>query len=478
MLRRGFRGLTGARWCSTPHLDAMGLDEWGGMFKAATVDLAAMDVETISYQESAERMRQLLKTQLLKHADIHDKPERFFLAHRLLAAHAATLGPGFWIRFTVHYNLCMGTVMAIGSDEQVRSLVEVQKDGLLGCFSLTEKLAGVSSGLVVNTTADWDEATQTFTLNSPTSGATKNWISQGLVADKTVVVADLRINGKSHGPHGFFINLRENGEVVSGVVHGDMGRKTVGNDLDNAWIGFDGVKVPREALLNRYADIEDGEYVLKIKGIPVFHMIGQRLFTGRVAVAQAALEFRRSLFEKTKNFAESKACWSPKGDIPLASIPQLRALFCDNETKMQKLDAFMTKCESELCACLKANKPPPLRLVEAIAVAKVVAVEESIDMVHKLKNEVGSYALMWGSGFEQADFLTCCKFAEGDSRVLMQKMARDLLRTYSKDPSCIPQTRTREIELLAKLKSDPSDFEATYDLARAIMDRTVAEFLK
>eukprot|EP01059_Diplonema_ambulator_P027641 TRINITY_DN4600_c0_g2_i1.p1 TRINITY_DN4600_c0_g2~~TRINITY_DN4600_c0_g2_i1.p1 ORF type:complete len:502 (+),score=124.56 TRINITY_DN4600_c0_g2_i1:57-1508(+) len=478
---RGFR-TAGARWrhtrayTATPNIDALSLDDWSMMFKAATVDLAAMDVDTISYRESAQRMRDLLKTQLLKHSDIHERPERFFEAHRLLAAHSVKLGPGFWIRFTVHYNLCAGTVMAIGNDEQVAALKEMQDDGLLGCFSLTEKLAGVSSGLVVNTTADWDPASQTFLIKSPTPGATKNWISQGLVADKTVVIADLRINGKSYGPHGFFINLREAGEVVPGVVHGDMGKKTVGNDLDNAWIAFDNVRVPKDALLNRYADIVNDEYVQKEKGLPVFHMIGQRLFTGRVAVAQAALEFRRSLFEKTKKFTDGKECWDPKGSVKLSDIPQLKRLFERNEERLDLLDAFVGRVERELCGCLKAGKPPSIRLVEAIAAAKVLCVEDSIEMVHALKNEVGSYALMYGSGFEQADFLTCCKFAEGDSRILMQKMARDLVRQHAKDPSSVDPTRTAELELLHTLKSDPTNFDATYGLAHAIVNRIVKEF--
>ena len=46
------------------------------------------------------------------------------------------------------------------------------------------------------------------------------------------------------------------------------------------------VRLPKDSLLNRYADIVDGVYTQKVKGLPVFHMIGQRLFTGRVAVAQ------------------------------------------------------------------------------------------------------------------------------------------------------------------------------------------------
>jgi hypothetical protein len=51
-------------------------------------------------------------------------------------------------------------------------------------------------------------------------------------------------------------------------------------------VNFDQVVVPKSALLNRYADVEGGRYVQKVGGMPVFHMIGQRLFTGRVAVSE------------------------------------------------------------------------------------------------------------------------------------------------------------------------------------------------
>ena len=48
-------------------------------------------------------------------------------------------------------------------------------------------------------------------------------------------------------------------------------------------------------------------------------------------------------------------------------------------------------------------------LVEAIACAKVKCVEGSIESCHRLQNEVGSYALMAHTGFENIDFLTCKK---------------------------------------------------------------------
>ena len=47
-----------------------------------------------------------------------------------------------------------------------------------------------------------------------------------------------------------------------------MGRKTVGNDLDNAWIAFHGARVPREALLDRYGEVRPGNggtYVSKVQ---------------------------------------------------------------------------------------------------------------------------------------------------------------------------------------------------------------------
>ncbi|KAJ9457412.1 Acyl-coenzyme A oxidase [Diplonema papillatum] len=483
MLRR-FCTTRGARTALAGSARWMSTEEWAAAFKAATKDVASIDVNSTQYEAGAVILRKLLRTGLLKHTDLVDKPERFFLAHRLLAAYATKAGPGFWIRFTVHYNLCVGTVLGIGSDEQIQEAVDMQRQGLLGCFALTEKLAGVSSGLVVNTEATWDPQTDTFVLNTVhpdtpelTAGSTKNWISQGLVADKAVVIADLWVNGKSHGPHGFFTDLRKDGETVPGVVLGDMGRKTVGNDLDNAWIAFDGVRVPKATMLSRFAAIEGGEYKQKVQGVPVFHMIGQRLFTGRVAVAQAALEFRRSIFAQTKAFADGKTCWDPRGPKPLSSLPQLSRLFAENEKGQAELDAFVSKCEAQLCKALTTKELPSLQLVEAIAVAKVVAVERSIEIVHRLQNEVGSYALMQGTGFDQRDFLTCCKFAEGDSRILMQKMARDRVRVFKKKEAGAAESELTEEQVLCKrLSEQDDDYDALYALAYKIIDRILTTF--
>ena len=256
--------------------------------------------------------------------------------------------------------------------------------------------------------------------------------------------------------------------------------------------------LPKNSLLSRFADIDEmGEYTQKKKGLPVFHMIGQRLFTGRVAVAQAAMEFRRGLFAKTREFTDNKKCWSPYGDVTLSDIPHIKALYERAGQETDTLDAFLSECERQLCDCLRNEKLPSLDLVEAIACAKVKCVELSITSCHQLQQDVGSYALMANTGFENIDFLTCCKFAEGDSRILMQKMSRDRMKRFAANESAPHNVSVDDWEvenqacanlqasMLAIAKAEKVDkhvawdrcFTQVYDLAEYIMARTMKSFM-
>ncbi|CAJ1393029.1 unnamed protein product [Effrenium voratum] len=434
----------------------------------------------VGYEQSAQQLRDLQKTGLLKLTDLKNAPAKFFEAHRLLARHAPNLGPGFWIRFTVHYNLFAGSVLAVGTEQQVKQLDEIQQKGLLGSFGLTEKLAGVNSGGVVNTIAEWDDQAQEFVITSADVGAQKNWISQGLVGELSVVVADLRVAGKRCGAHAFLMEVRRDGKVVEGVELGDMGRKTVGNDLDNAWIAFHGARAPSSALLSRYGHVTPGQggtYVSKVQGLSNMAMIGQRLFSGRVAVAWAALTFTRKLFEMTREYSDHKKCWAPKGNATLTQVPQLNHLYLRAEENLSQLEAYVSRCEAELSACLQKEEIPPPALQEAIACCKIAASETSIDLCFRLKQDVGSHALMGATGFEQMDFLQACKFAEGDSRILMQKLARDRVRVTKPLGNSEEQKLAADLQAAMKGGAQAWDasFEKVYDLAWQVVLRHVAE---
>jgi len=440
-------------------------------------------VYELGFEGSSEQLRDLLRRGFLKMTDLRDDPEWFFEAHRVIGACSPDLGGGFWTRFTVQYNLFAGTILAAGNDDQIAQLADMQTKAQLGCFGLTEKFAGVSSGMVVETIAEYDAATREFILTSPNEGAYKNWISQGFCADKSVVVADLRVGGKSFGPHAFLIDFRveQDGQrvVVPGVRLADMGRKTVANDLDNAWIAFDGVRVPQSTLLDRYGGIdESGNYVQKQKGMTAMYQIGQRLFTGRVAVAQAALLFGRALFQKTQAYTDNKLCWAPKGmRPPLSMLPQLSGLFTEAADAFEYAEGYTKTCEQELCKCLRANTIPQPQLTDAIAVAKIRSVETCVQLCFRLKQTVGSYALMEGSGFESTDAMQIAKFAEGESFVLMQKLARDRVKAKPGLAGSGVQEETVAAELRGCNTTEwVQNSDKVYLLAELVMDRTMEQW--
>jgi acyl-CoA oxidase len=364
--------------------------EWKSQFTAICSQVKG----SMNAVEAAAALRLVLQSGLLELDDIERNPAKFFEAHRLLGQEdrAIHMGPGFGIRFTVHYNLFAGSVLGLGSKEQIAVFMARNKiRPRLGCFALTEVLAGVNSGMVVETRADLVDGH--FVIDTPTPGAAKKWISQGLMADEAVLFCNLYVNGKSYGPQGFLIALRDDdGHLLSGITMRDMGKKTVGNDLDNAEITFTKHKVPITALLAKFISVQpDGNVIIPedSKGLRTMDMIGQRLFTGRIAVAQSALEFAKSLFSSTKRFAANKKCWIPNGQGRLIDVPQINALFIRGERELLEVDRFLSLVEGELNECLRSNKLPPVSLQQAIAVGKVKAVECSIELCHALKQEVG-----------------------------------------------------------------------------------------
>ena len=107
------------------------LQEFETQFLATVADVPSA---TDPAQSSAV-LRRLVKSNLLSFTDMQDNPEKFFMAHRLLA----TIGlNGFGIRFTVQFNLFAGSILGLGGAEHLAMLPQIQSKGELGCFLLTE----------------------------------------------------------------------------------------------------------------------------------------------------------------------------------------------------------------------------------------------------------------------------------------------------------------------------------------------------
>lgn len=145
----------------------------------------------------------------------------------------------------------------------------------------------------IETTAIYDAATQEFVIHTPQNAAAKAWIGGAAHTAKiSAVFAQLTINGRWEGPHVFLVRLRDDaGRPSPGVRTRDHGPKMGLNGVDNGQIWFDHVRVPRTALLDRYASVEpSGAYASPIP-TPAqrFGTMISGLTTGRLLIAQAGV---------------------------------------------------------------------------------------------------------------------------------------------------------------------------------------------
>jgi acyl-CoA oxidase len=145
----------------------------------------------------------------------------------------------------------------------------------------------------LGTTATYDASTGEFVVHTPTAAARKDYIGNAARHGRMAAVfAQLIVGGESHGVHCLLVPIRtEDGTAMPGVTLSDCGPKLGLNGVDNGRIVFDRVRVPREALLDRYAQVDaDGNYQSEIENPDrrFFTMLGT-LVQGRVSVGGAAI---------------------------------------------------------------------------------------------------------------------------------------------------------------------------------------------
>ncbi|WP_422747622.1 acyl-CoA dehydrogenase [Micromonospora sp. WMMD1219] len=196
------------------------------------------------------------------------------------------------VKAGVQWGLFGGAVAALGTkrhhDAYLRDIVEGR---IFGCFAMTETGHG-SDVQQLRTTCEYDPQTQTFDLHTPHEAARKDYIGNAARDGRMAVVfAQLITGGRRHGVHAWLVPIRdEHGNPMPGVTIGDAGPKAGLLGVDNGRLSFDHVRVPRDMLLDRYAQVaEDGTYSSPIENDSrrFFTMLGT-LVRGRVSVGGAA----------------------------------------------------------------------------------------------------------------------------------------------------------------------------------------------
>ncbi|MFC6158623.1 acyl-CoA dehydrogenase family protein [Kribbella jiaozuonensis] len=197
------------------------------------------------------------------------------------------------VKAGVQFGLFAGAILHLGTEKHhERYLADAVSGRLLGCFAMTETGHG-SNVQALGTTATYDEATGEFVVHTPTEEARKDYIGNAARHGRMAAVfAQLVVGGERHGVHCLLVPIRaEDGTALPGVTLSDCGPKLGLNGVDNGRIVFDQVRVPRDALLNRYAQVDaDGNYTSAIENPDrrFFTMLGT-LVQGRVSVGGAAI---------------------------------------------------------------------------------------------------------------------------------------------------------------------------------------------
>ncbi|MCB9766344.1 MAG: acyl-CoA dehydrogenase family protein, partial [Alphaproteobacteria bacterium] len=331
----------------------------------------------------------------------------------------------------VQFGLFGGSLYFLGTERHHALLPDVAALNLPGCYAMTETGHG-SNVRELGTTATWDDGG--WDLHTPDRAAWKDYIGNAALHGRMAVVfAQLVIRGEGYGVHPLLVPIRDDhGQPLPGVTTQDCGPKMGLNGIDNGRLAFDHVRLPREALLDRYAQVDaEGVYHSAIASPTrrFFTMLGT-LVAGRISVACAAVAAARVALATAIRYGAERRQFGPSGapEQPIldytahqrALMPRLARAVALTFALRDLVDRYVNKNEESA------------REVEALAAAlKAVATDFATDTIQACRQACGGAGYLTPMRFAdlKADSDVFTTF-EGDNTVLRQLAARAVLTAF------------------------------------------------
>jgi acyl-CoA oxidase len=350
--------------------------------------------------------------------------------------------PSVGIKIGVQMVLFGGSIFNLGTKyHHDKYLEDVSTLKLPGCFAMTELEHG-SNVRRLETTATYEPSSEEFVINTPHDGAIKWWIGNAAMSGKMATVfARLITQGKDYGIHAFLVPIRdENHSPMPGVTIGDCGDKVGLHGVDNGFIKFSNVRIPRVNLLNRFGDVKpDGTYVTEIKseGRRFAAVLGE-LITGRMTLCMGSLNIRKIGVTIAVRYASQRRQFGPPSSN--MEIPIL-----DYRSHQIRLMPILASCYA-----LEFSKREAVKKFARIHSANVS--DEELTEVHALTAGMKAIST-WDTQKYLQIMRECCgghgyaaynRFGqmrndhdiyqtfEGDNTVLIQQLAGFLLKRFSK----------------------------------------------
>ncbi|XP_046845069.1 peroxisomal acyl-coenzyme A oxidase 1-like isoform X2 [Xenia sp. Carnegie-2017] len=171
--------------------------------------------------------------------------------------------------FALHRSMFTTMIKNQSTSEQLKKWMPlIEKYQIIGSYAQTE-LGHGTNVRALETTATYNPSTETFILHSPTLMSTKWWPgSIGHTATHVILMARLITTGKDHGIHPFVVQIRslEDHSVLPGIKLGHIGPKMGYATIDNGFLCFNHVHIPRENMLMKYNKVSPNGIYVKAKG--------------------------------------------------------------------------------------------------------------------------------------------------------------------------------------------------------------------
>ncbi|KAK9462802.1 acyl-CoA oxidase-domain-containing protein [Lipomyces oligophaga] len=357
---------------------------------------------------------------------------------------------GLLTRTGVHYGLFFGAIRGGATPKQFSYWISqgaAELRGVAGCFCMTE-LGHGSNVAGLETTATFDPASDEFIINTPHVAATKWWIGGAAhTATHTICFARLIVHGKDYGVKSFVVPLRDVStyELRTGIAIGDIGKKMGRDGIDNGWVQFTNVRIPRQYMLMRHAKVDrQGNVSLP----PLEQLTYGALIGGRVSMAMdSALMSKRFVTIALRYAAVRRQFTSKKGTVETKlldyALHQRRLLpllaqsfamqFAADE--MRKMHVALMESLDNADASDKAGMVTLIEdLKEVFATSAGLkafttwACQDTIDQTRQACGGHG-YSAYNGFGPAYADWVVQCTW-EGDNSILTLSAGRALIQRY------------------------------------------------
>ncbi len=313
-------------------------------------------------------------------------------AYKIVVEELARVCGGFALSVAAHNSLCVGHILAFGSEAQKQRWLPALASGThLGAWGLTEANTG-SDAMRMQCTAVRDAERGGWILQG-----TKNWITHGISSDIAVVLARTGDLLDSRGITAFVVERGTPG-FSGGKKENKLGMRC----SETAELIFDACFVPDSQVLG---GVGEGFYqAMKI------------LDGGRISIASLALGIAKGALETARTYAQQREQFGK----PIASFQAIAFKLADMHVRIEAAEALT------LAACDAKERGLPVTALSAMA--KYDASEAAVAVATDAVQVLGGYG--YTKDFPAEKYYRdskLCTIGEGTSEIQKLVIAREVL---------------------------------------------------